>query len=153
MNSLYVGKVVNTHGLKGEIRILSAFYVPKSAFNIGNTLYVLDKAYVINSYRRHKEFDMVTFLDMDNIDLVLPLKGNNIYIDRDSIKEKVITDYISCNVFYKDKIGKVIDVIDGVKYPYFEILMDKEKKLVPILDNFYEEVDDGIRIIPMDGLL
>ena len=42
MDFVYVGKVANTHGLKGEIRILSTFYVPSSTFDIGNVLYILD---------------------------------------------------------------------------------------------------------------
>lgn len=152
MDFVYVGKVANTHGLKGEIRILSTFYVPSSTFDIGNVLYILDKPYVIKSHRKHKNFDMVTFDNMDSIDLVLPLKGNDCYIKRSSIKESILTDFISKDVFYKDLIGKVVDIVEGVKYPYFEIILNNKKYLVPILDNFYEETDDGIKIVEMDGL-
>lgn len=152
MNLVYVGKIANTHGLKGEIRILSTFYVPDSVFSLGNELIINDTSYVIKSYRKHKNFDMVMFEGIDSIDDVLSLKGLDVYIKRSSVKEKLLTDYIGMNVLYKDKKGEVINLVEGVKYPYFEILMNLKKYLVPILDNFYTEEDNLIKIVEMDGL-
>ena len=40
MNYLCVGKIVNTHGIKGEVRILSKFKFKKEVFKVGNKIYI-----------------------------------------------------------------------------------------------------------------
>ena len=63
MEYLYIGKLVNTHGLKGEVRVLSDFrhidkvFVPNFKFYIGKE----KKEYVVESYRKHKNFNMFVF--------------------------------------------------------------------------------------------
>ena len=37
---IYVGKIVNTHGIKGELRILSNFKYKNEIFKINNFLYI-----------------------------------------------------------------------------------------------------------------
>ena len=59
MNKIIIGKYVNTHGIKGEIRIKSNFKYKDKVFKIGNKI-IIDKPYEIMSYRVHKGFDMVT---------------------------------------------------------------------------------------------
>ena len=73
MEFVYVGKIVNTHGIKGEVRIVSDFEKKGLIFNIGSTLYVGKQKEVIevDSYRKHKNFDMITF----NIIYYITYKG------------------------------------------------------------------------------
>ena len=40
MDYIYVGKIVNTHALKGEVRLLSNFEYKDKVFLSGKTLYV-----------------------------------------------------------------------------------------------------------------
>ena len=35
-----VGKIVNTHGVKGEIRVVSRTDFPEERYKVGNTLYI-----------------------------------------------------------------------------------------------------------------
>ena len=63
MEKVYVGKIVSTHGIKGEIRILNHFNFKDKVFKIGNKLIIDDKEYEIKSHRVHKGFDMVTLDD------------------------------------------------------------------------------------------
>ncbi|MBQ1551268.1 MAG: hypothetical protein IIZ67_04110, partial [Bacilli bacterium] len=51
MNKVYIGKIVNTHGIKGELRIRSDFPYKDRVFLIGNNLIIDDKEYNIKSYR------------------------------------------------------------------------------------------------------
>ena len=71
MNLIYIGKLVNTHGLKGEVRIISDFKYKNDVFKVNNNVYINDVKYTINSYRSHKMFDMVTLSDI-NIEFTLP---------------------------------------------------------------------------------
>ena len=69
MNKLYIGKIVNTHGIKGELRIKDNLTTKQrdEIFKIGSNLIIDDKTYKITSYRVHKDYDMGTFLGLNNI--------------------------------------------------------------------------------------
>ena len=45
MNKVYIGKIVNTHGIKGEIRLLSDFPFKDKVFVVGNNILVDDIEY------------------------------------------------------------------------------------------------------------
>ena len=40
MKKIYVGKIVNTHGIKGELRILSDFDYKEKVFQVNNKLII-----------------------------------------------------------------------------------------------------------------
>ena len=65
MDWLYVGKIANTHGLKGEVKILAATDFPEERFKKGNTLFLdvdgTKQEMTITTYRPHKQFHLVTF--------------------------------------------------------------------------------------------
>lgn len=143
MDLVYIGKLVNTHGIKGEVRILSDFKYKDSAFKIGNTLIIDNDNLVINTYRVHKNYDMVTFKDIYNINDVLKYKDSNVYIKRNDLNISGILDQdlIGMSVYDKDKyMGKIVDiyrtkkddllVVDGIK-----------KHMVPNIPIFIKNID------------
>ena len=77
MNWIYIGEIVNTHGLKGEVRLLSDFEYKKEAFLLGNKVYIgkNKEEVTIKTYRVHKEYDMFTFENLNTIDDVIIYKG------------------------------------------------------------------------------
>ena len=131
-----VGTYVNTHGIKGEIRIKSMFKYKDKAFRIGNTIYIKDHEYIINSYRVHKGYDMITLKGINNINDIIELKGSDVYIDSDSIKlldnEYLDEDLLNCKV-YMDNIEK--GIVTGYKY------FSKTKKVLVI---------DGCKMVPFE---
>ena len=113
MNKCYLGKYVNTHGLKGEIRIKSNFPYKDKVFKIGSEIIIKDKVYVINSYRVHKGFDMVTLAGISDINMIPFPKNTNVFIDRDKFLSK--NDYLDSDligfIVYNSKIEReVIDI-------------------------------------------
>ena len=60
MEKVYIGKIVNTHGIKGELRILSDFEFKDKAFKVNSEIYIDNEKHIIKSYRRHKNYDMIT---------------------------------------------------------------------------------------------
>jgi len=158
MNYLYIGKIVNTHGIKGEVRILSNIQFKDKIFIKDMPIYIgknKDKE-IINSYRVHKNFDMITMIGYDNINQILKYKGLNVYINREDLKldenEILDEDLIEFNVLINDKIvGKIkrierytknnlIIVNNGVKdflIPYVSdiiLSVDTKKKEIFIKD-------------------
>ena len=77
MNLVLIGKVVNTHGIKGELRLLSDFEFKSRIFKSNSKIYIDNQEFIINSYRFHKIFDMITLNGYANINDVLFLKGKN----------------------------------------------------------------------------
>ena len=116
---IYVGKIVNTHGIKGELRILSNFKYKNEIFKINNFLYIDNIKYQIRTYRKHKNYDMVTLNDYNNINDVLFLKGKQVYSLREYVKEILVTDTNKKILFLKEFINNIDDnkreiVVGGV---------------------------------------
>ena len=146
MNKIVIGKYVNTHGIKGEIRIKSNFLYKDRVFKKGNEI-IIDKPYIINSYRVHKDYDMVTLEGINNINDIINLKNSLVYIDRDKylndedyldsdlIGFKVCNsnlDLIVTDISYINETKKLL-VANGKLIP-FELIenIDKDKKIIII---------------------
>lgn len=151
-----LGKIVNTHGLKGEIRLISDFEYKDVVFKKGNIIYIKNNKYIINSYRYHKIYDMITLEGINNIDDALSLKGLDVYIDKNDYDLGILNkELIGLDVYDKSKYkGKIIDilktntndilVIDGVK-----------RHMVPNIPQFIKNIDlenNKIEILYIKGL-
>lgn len=145
MEYLYIGKLVNTHGIKGEVRILSNFrhkdkvFVKDMIFYVGKD----KKEYKVETYRKHKSFDMVVFKDNYDINLIEHLKGSFVYINKeDLVLEKntfLAIDLIGFNVIINDKIiGVIQEVLDT---PANEVLILDNKVMIPYVKDFIISVD------------
>lgn len=143
MEYVCIGKLVNTHGIKGEVKLLSNFEYKDKAFVVGMNFYIgEDKEKVtVNSYRHHKVFDMVTFKEYNYINDVLKFKNKLVYVlkpdlalDNNSILDR---DYIGMNAYYEGVlVGKVNDIIDNNGYK----LMLIGTKFVPFNKEFISSV-------------
>ena len=51
MNLIFIGKLVNTHGLKGEVKLISDFKFKTDVFKIYNNIYIYDIKYTINTIK------------------------------------------------------------------------------------------------------
>ena len=151
MNKIFLGKIVNTHGLKGEIRIISSFKYKDDVFKVNNKVYINDLLYVIKSYRIHKIYDMITLVGIDNIEGATELKGLDIYIDRNDYNFGILNeDLIGLSVYDKDVYkGKVIDILKTNKYEI--LVVDGVKRhLVPNIEEFVKSVDLDKKIINIE---
>lgn len=143
MNLIKIGHVSNTHGLKGEIRILSNFRYKENAFKISNKLYIMNDELVIKNYRKHKEFDMITFKEHDSIDDVLLYKGEDVYVDRDTLEYDgyLDEDLIGLDAYDDDKLmGKVVDIMKTTAHDIL-VIQNGKKHMVPNISEFVKKVD------------
>lgn len=143
MNLIYIGDVINTHGLKGEVRIISDFKYKKSVFKPGKKLYIMNNELVINTYRKHKNYDMVTFNELNTIEDVLMYKNESVYINRDDFKFRgyLDEDLIGLNAYNEDKLmGKVTGILKGNKQDIL-IIENGKKHMVPNVKEFIKNVD------------
>lgn len=148
MDIVFLGKIVNTHGIKGELRISSDFERPNDAFKVGNELLINQASYVITSYRIHKDYHMVTFAGFNNINQVLFLKNQDVYIRRNLLNlkdgEYLYCDLIDLDVYLDDcEIGCCTDFKNGLN----KLIEIDNHLYVPYNDEFISRVDiDNNRI-------
>lgn len=144
MSKLLIGKYVNTHGIKGEIRIKSTFEYKDKVFKIGNEI-IIDKPYFIESYRVHKEYDMVILKGINSINEIPFKKNSNVYIER----EKYLghNDYIAEDLIGFRTLNSNFDLeVIGIRYlNNNKKLLDTGNKLIPI--ELIEDIDFSRKII------
>ncbi|MBO5414169.1 MAG: 16S rRNA processing protein RimM [Bacilli bacterium] len=155
MSKVYIGKIVNTHGIKGEIRILSDFDFKDNAFRVGSNIIVDDTTYKINSYRKHKQFDMVTLDGFNDINEVLFLMKKKVYklknelnLTSDQILDE---DLINFQVIDKDKKSGIIEEIFYAS-PTNKILRVKfdREVLIPFNSPMIKNIDTNQKIIEVE---
>ena len=146
MQYLYIGKLVNTHGIKGEVRLISNFKYKNKVFVPGFKFYVgkEKKEFIIESYRKHKQFDMVVFKDNHDINLVEHLKGSFVYINKSDLilnkNEFLAVDLIGFNVIINDKLIGVVDNV--IETPANEVLVLDNNVMIPYVKAFINNIDE-----------
>lgn len=159
MDYIYIGKIVNTHGIKGELRIISDMEYKDCIFVKGIHLYIgRDKEQeTIATYRIHKTYDMVTFEGLYDINDVLPYKGEDVYIKRDEISFPGILkqDLIGMDVIADKYCGKVVSILKSKAHDILVIEEENHRYLIPYVDAFIEKIDvenHSILVRDMKGL-
>lgn len=146
MNKIYIGKVVNTHGIKGEIRILSNFEYKDKVFKINNKLIIGDKTYEIKSHRIHKGYNMVTLDDYNNINDVLFLLKKDVYFNEEDLlldnNQVLDSELLTYNVINnRGENGDVLEVFfASEKNKIIRVKFDKEY-LIPYNSPMIKEIN------------
>ena len=148
MEYICVGKIVQTHGIKGELRIRSKFLKKDRVFKKGFTLYLGEdkKPEVINTYRPHKEFDMVTFEGYSNINEVLDYLKLLVYAKREDIElnkdEYILEELVGLNVI-EDGIclGKVNEIVYNNSNILLSVISENKNFYIPNNPNFIKKVN------------
>lgn len=168
MKYFEVGKIVGTHGIKGELKVKSETDFSAIRYAKNNHLYIQKANEMIQveitSHRVHKGLDLITLLGYHNINQVLEYVGLSLFVDQESLHdleedEFYIDDLIGLEVLLetKEKIGVIADVRI---VPQGEIIVvqktDGTEKLVPFVKEFFGEIaleENYIIITPIEGLL
>ena len=93
MNYFNVGKIVNTQGLQGEMRVLSVTDFSEERFKKGAGLALFDekdqfvKTVTIASHRKHKNFDIIKFKDMYHINDIEKYKGYSLKVAEENLND------------------------------------------------------------------
>ena len=100
------GKIVNTHGVRGEVKIQVWLDSPEFMRRF-KTLYIDSKPVRLLSSRAHKGF-LIAMLDgVEDINAAMSLKNKTVYIDRADAKLKK-GEYFLCDI-----IGSCVETENG----------------------------------------
>lgn len=144
MKYIFIGRIVNTHALKGEVRIVSDFEFKDRIFKENTLLYIgenKDKE-IIETYRKHKQFDMVKFKGIDYINDVLKYKGSKVYIDESILNLKddeiLISELINMDVYNDNKyVGRITEY----RSDNGNNMLRVNNKLIPYNKDFITRID------------
>ena len=155
MKYVYIGKIVNTHALKGEVRILSNSEFKDRVFKPGIKVYMgqFKTEEEIETYRPHKQFDMVKFVNIDNIQDVLKYKGDAVYVNEEVLNlnddEILEHEFNTMEIYVSDKlIGKV----EEYRNDNGNKMLKVNDKYIPYNKDFITKIDKANKIIYMHDI-
>lgn len=145
---VYIGKIVNTFGIKGELKIISDFEYKDRVLKKDFKIYIgKDKnEEIVFKRRTHKNNELVLLYNYNDINDVLKYKNQNVYVKRNDLElnkdEYLIIDLIGMDVYDNMKfIGKVIDYEYNSKYGLFKISDNNNNFYIPNIDTYIDRID------------
>ncbi|ADM37698.1 ribosome maturation factor RimM [Bacillus spizizenii ATCC 6633 = JCM 2499] len=165
-----VGKIVNTHGIKGEVRVISKTDFAEERYKPGNTLYLfMDGSnepveVTVNTHRLHKQFHLLQFKERQSLNEVEKLKNAIIKVPEEDLGELnegefYFHEIIGCEVFTEDGelIGKVKEILTpGANDVWVIGRKGKKDALIPYIESVVKYIDVSekkIEIELMEGLI
>lgn len=171
MNKLYnVGKIVNTHGIRGELKILPSTDFPEERFAKGSELLIVTEKggsplpVIVEQARFQKNVIIVKFQGYGNINDVEQYKGSLLKISAERQGKLAKDEYyyheiIGCTVVTEDgqKLGEIKDILSpGANDVWIVSMPQGNPLLLPYIDNVVLSVDvrnKQVTVRLMEGLL
>lgn len=154
-----VGTIVNTHGIRGELKVVVSTDFPDQRFKKGSELAVFEKdtdtkpqqTVTIASARSHKGFMLITLAGYADINEVLPLKGTTLKVSDEQLSDSDLDDgqyyyhqIIGLDVVTEDgeQLGKIKEIMaPGANDVWVVTRADKDDLLLPVIDQVVKRVE------------
>ncbi|MDD9138384.1 ribosome maturation factor RimM [Fructobacillus sp. CRL 2054] len=163
-NYFKIGSIVNTHGIRGELKVKAITDFAEERFAKGATVYRLSNnqyiAETVEKARVHKGMWLITFKGITNINEVEAYKGEDLYVaeaDRDDLDdgEYYYSDIIDCTV--QDEDGQVIGAVKEImETGANDVWIVKRPKgadaLIPVIADVVKDVNIDDKVITIDVL-
>lgn len=146
MGKVLVGKIVSTHGIKGEVKILSDFQFKDKVFKVGKKLIIDGEVFEIKTYRHHKNFEMVTLNEYKDINEVMFLMKKKVYFDEDDLElnnsEVLDEELVNYRIVTVDgQIGTIKEIfLASPTNKIIRAFFDKEI-LIPVASPMIKKID------------
>lgn len=157
-----IGTIINTHGLKGEMKILSSSDYEEVRFQVGSQVFVnyqnQELAFEIHSVRVHKGCYLITFKGYENINDIEKYKGCELLAEGIEDDQFYYYELIGCQVRVDGEIiGEVSEIIETEAHDILRVKRENQKDaLIPYVEAFIVEEDIENKLIDVkviEGLL
>lgn len=165
-----VGKIVNTHGIHGEVRVISKTDFSEERYKKGNHLFLfLPKSetpieLIVKSHRTHKNFDLLFFEGYENINEVEKFRNGILKVPESQLSELEEDEYyfheiIGCLVATTrgEEIGKITEILTPGANDVWVVKGKGGKEiLIPYIHDVVKKVDVKEKVVlidPLEGLL
>lgn len=163
MEKIKIGKIVNTVGLKGEVKVYN-YSDSIEIYETIESIYVEDRLTVIENVRAQKNMVILKLEGADDRNAAEALRGKELYITEDDLPELpegqyYVRDLIGMSVTEEDGnlLGHVTDVLQNTAQDIFEVESENGKKLlIPKVEQFVLDIDAEKREITVrliEGML
>lgn len=163
-----VGKIVNTHGIRGEVRVLATTDFTDERFAQGKTLYLKQKngeplKLTVENSRPHKGSLLVKFVGYDNINDVQTFRDHELLVSEEDQQPLAAGQY-----YYRQIIGLVVKTVDGERLGTIKEILSpgandvwvvkrahQEDLLLPVIKDVIKKVDlaaGEVTVELMEGL-
>ena len=162
-----VGKIVGTHGIKGEVKVkrITDFV---ERFDKGNILYIQEDqeeiSLTIDGFRTHKNMDILHFEGLNSINDVEPFKGATLKIKKEQLTELDEHEYyyheiIGCTMYTTagDRLGVIESILSPGANDVWVVQSSNGKELlIPYIEDVVKKIDvdnKQVTIELMEGLI
>lgn len=149
---LEAGKIVNTHGVKGEVKIMPWTDSPEFLMEFDH-LFIGNAPVKVLSSRVHKGCVIAALEGVSNIEDAIRLKHQIVFIDRDKAEldddQHFVADLIGLTAIdaeTSDNLGTVKDVMSLPSNNVYVIKGEREI-LIPAVPDFVKEINMETGII------
>lgn len=163
MSRIEVGKIVNVHGIRGDVKI-NPFVDDTDAFYKFSYLYVKDSKMKIKNVKFVKHCPILSLEGIDSVEKAETLRNTSVYVEEEmmpalSENEFYVKDIIGLSVETKDgeTLGKITEVYKTGSNDVYEVLKEDGKTfLIPAISQVVKEInikDKKVIIELIEGLL
>lgn len=157
-----IGTIINTHGLKGEMKVVSSSDYEDIRYQAGSLVFVnyhkQEIPFEVETVRVHKGCFLITFKGYANINDIEKYKGCELMAEAIEDDQYYYYELIGCKVRVDGKIiGEVSEMIETEAHEILRIKRENQKDaLIPYVDAFILNEDMENKVIDVqviEGLL
>ncbi len=168
MEFLQVGKIVNTHALQGEVKVVSNSDFKEERFKKGSQLYIDFNGnhieVIVATHREHKGADLLKFKHLNSINDVEKYKGCDLLVATDHLDELDENEFyyfeiIGCTVKTTsgEEVGEITEILETGANDVWVVKRPNQKDaLIPYIEDVVKVVDieaKEVIIEVLEGLL
>ena len=161
MDILECGKVLNTHGIRGELKVDN--YCDEGFFKKIKNITIGGVEYRIKAARDHGAFVLLTLDGIETVEQAMLLKNKAITARRADLKlkkgEYLYQDLYGFDVYdlrMEKVIGQLREVLERPASMVYVIDCDGQEALIPAVDPFHQGVDLEKKVLTLrtiEGML
>ena len=158
---LEAGKIVNTHGIAGEVKILPWADSPDFLLDF-DTIYIDGKPIALLSARVHKNCVLARLEGVEDVNAAMRLRDKTVFIDREDVELEegafFLADIMGLEVRDADTgavLGKIADILTLPASNVYVVKGGETDHMIPAVPEFVVEtnVDGGyIRVKLIEGM-
>lgn len=155
---LPTGQIVNTHGLKGCVKVMPWADDPDDLLEM-DRFFIDGQEYPVEYAARQKNMVLLKLKGIDDLDAAVCLRGKELCLCRDDIQLEegtvFIADLIGLPVLADgEEIGKITDVLTPPGNDVY-VVKGRHEYMIPAVKEFVEELDPRagfIRVRLIEGM-
>lgn len=159
------GKVINTHGCFGGLKLESWCNTPKELTELRRLYLKKGTEYIeykVTKASVFKQFVILTLAEVDTMDLALAMKGQTVYAKRKDFHlekgEYFLADLIGLSVIDAETgkvYGTLSETINRGASDIYVVQTENGERMIPAVAEFVDRVDieKGIFVRPIEGML